>query len=86
MLVADFAIDGHETFFGGNAGNIEYLYRYHGKYAINRHKRKINYVVKNGAAMQSAKKNDGSKSDVGLDIILFYDQNYYIKNNTRYSF
>ena len=71
MLVADFAIDGHETFFGGNAGNIEYLYRYHGKYAINRHKRKINYVVKNGAVMQSAKKND---------------QNYYIKNNTRYSF
>jgi len=36
--------------------------------------------------MQSAKKNDGSKSDVGLDIILFYDQNYYVKNNTRYSF
>jgi len=86
MLVADFAIDGHETFFGGNAGNKEYLYRYDGKYAINRHKRKINYVVKNGAAMQSAKKNDGSKSDVGLDIILFYDKNYYIKNNTRYSF
>ena len=86
MLVADFAIDGHETFFGGNAGNKEYLYRYDGKYAINRHKRKINYVVKNGAVMQSAKKNDGSKSDVGLDIILFYDQNYYIRNNTRYSF
>ena len=87
MLVADFASDGHETFFGGNAGNIEYLYRYHGKYVMNRHQMMVNYVVKNGAVMQSPKKNDGNKGDVGLDIIWFaYDQNNYMKNNTKYPF
>ena len=87
MLVADFAIDGHETFFGGSAGNNEYLYRYHGRNIINRHKRKINYVVKSGGVMQSGKKNDGTTGDIGFDIIWFlYDQSHYMKSNTKYSF
>ena len=87
MLVADFGSGGNETFFGGNTGNVEYLYRYNGQYAMGRHKRKVNYVVKNGAVMQSAKRNDGSTNDIGMDIILFIvDQSHYVKNNKTHSF
>lgn len=87
MLVTDFGINGQETFFGGKVNNYEYLARYHGKHVMNRHKRKINYVVKSGPVMQSAKKNDGTTSDIGLDIIWFLnDQTSYMKNNIIYSF
>ena len=87
MPVADFALDGEETFFGGKAANCEYLYRWHGKRIINRHHRKINYVVKNGSVMQSGKRNDGTTGDIGLNIIWFIaDRTRYMKNNVTCSF
>ena len=87
MLVADFGLDGKETFFGGQANNSEYLYRWHGRRIMNRHQKKINYVVKSGAVMQSFKRNDGTTGDIGLDIIWFIvDQTHYMRNNTTYSF
>ncbi len=87
MLVADFGLYGKETFFGGQVNNNEYLYRWHGKWIMNRHNNKINYVVKNGAVMQSAKRNDGTTGDIGLDIIWFIvDQTHYMKNNITCSF
>ena len=54
---------------------------------MNRHQKKINYVVKSGAVMQSFKRNDGTTGDIGLDIIWFIvDQTHYMRNNTTYSF
>ncbi len=75
-----------EWIFGGKISNGEYLNQWQARYVANRHQNKINYLVKNGAVLQSGLRNDGATNDGGIDIIWELRTAGYVMNGAVHSY